>query len=75
MGHRLMDLPTDKKFTFTFEDNKEALNGVVRCLSLTADWRQSLKEQPPSPKSQESRNETMPTKDLIEICTPHCTTY
>lgn len=67
-GHHVMDLPTDKKFTFT-------LNGIVCCLSLTADWRQSLKEQPPSPKSQEPRNETMPTKDLIEICTPHCTTY
>ena len=75
MGHSLMDLPTDKNLHLHFEDNKEALNGGVWCLSLTADWRQGLKEQPPSPKSQESRNEIIPTKGLIEICTTRWSMY
>lgn len=75
MGHSLMDLPTDRNLHLHFEGNKDALKGGVCCLSLTAGWRQGLKEQPPSPKSQESRNETMPTKDLIEICIIHWSTY
>ena len=75
MGHSLMDLPTDKNLHLHFEDNKEALNGGVCCLSLAVGWRQGLKEQSSSPKSQESGNETIATKGLIEICTTHWSTY
>ena len=70
-----MDLPTDKNLHLHFEDNKEALNGGVCFLSLTTGWREGLKEQPPSPKSQESSNETIVTKNLIEICTTRWSMY